>query len=328
MGGLSLCGERIMFNYIIKRLLQSVPLLIGVSLIAFFIMHLAPGGPLAVYTLNPSITAQDVEAIKVIFGLDQPIHVQYSKWALGMLKGNWGTTFFGGRPVFDVIVERIPATFILMGSAMSISIMIGMGIGILGAFRRYSIFDYAATTGAMVALSFPTFWFGLMAIYIFSLKLGWFPSGGMFTLGGEEGVFDLLRHLVLPTMVLALVLVAQWSRYSRSSFLEVIHQDYIRTARSKGLRGEKILFRHALPNALAPLIALAGVQIPWLFSGALVTETIFGWPGMGRLFVDALTMKEYPVLMGMVMITALAVILGNLMADLVNAMIDPRIRLE
>ena len=317
-----------MFKYIIKRLLQAIPLLIGVSIIAFSIMHLAPGGPLSVYTLNPSITAQDIDKIKVILGLDQPVHIQYLKWARGMFTGNWGTTFFGGRPVFDVIVERIPATFLLMGSAMSIAVIIGMFTGILGAFRRYSVFDYLATTGAMVALSFPTFWFGLMAIYIFSLKLGWFPSGGMFTLGGEEDVFDLLRHLVLPTFVLALVLVAQWSRYTRSSFLEVIHQDYIRTAKAKGIKGSKILFRHALPNAIAPLIALAGVQLPWLFSGALVAETIFGWPGMGRLFVDSLTMKEYPILMGMVMFTAISVILGNLIADILNAVLDPRIALE
>jgi len=317
-----------LFKYIIKRMLQAIPLLIGVSIIAFSIMHLAPGGPLSVYTLNPSITAQDIDKIKVILGLDQPIHIQYLKWAGGMFTGNWGNTFFGGRPVFDVIVERIPATFLLMGSAMSIAIIIGMFTGILGAFKRYSVFDYLATTGAMVALSFPTFWFGLMAIYIFSLKLGWFPSGGMFTLGGEEEIFDLLRHLVLPTAVLSLVLVAQWSRYTRSSFLEVIHQDYIRTAKAKGIKGSKILLRHALPNAVAPLIALAGVQIPWLFSGALVAETIFGWPGMGRLFVDSLTMKEYPILMGMVMFTAIAVIFGNLIADILNAVLDPRIALE
>lgn len=317
-----------MLQYIIKRLLQAIPLLIGVSIIGFAMMHLAPGGPLAVYTLNPTITAQDIERIKHIFGLDQPIHIQYLKWAYGIFTGNWGFTFFGGRPVLQVILERFPATFLLMGSAMSLAILIGMLIGILGAVRRYSIFDYLATTGAMVALSFPTFWFGLMTIFIFSLKLGWLPSGGMYTLGGEEDILDLFRHLILPTMVLALVLVAQWSRYSRSSFLEVIHQDYIRTAKSKGLSAGRILLRHAFPNAVAPLIALAGIQLPWLFSGALVTETIFGWPGMGRLFVDALTMKEYPVLMGMIMITAMFVIIGNLVADVTNALIDPRIRLE
>jgi peptide/nickel transport system permease protein len=315
-------------QFIVKRLLQAIPLLIGVSIIGFAMMHLAPGGPLAVYTLNPTITAQDIERIKHVFGLDQPIYIQYMKWAAGMFTGNWGNTFFGGRPVLDVILERMPATFLLMGSGMSVAIVIGMLIGILGAVRRYSVFDYLATTGAMVALSFPTFWFGLMTIFIFSLKLGWLPSGGMFTLGGDEDILDLIRHLILPTVVLALVLVAQWSRYTRSSFLEVIHQDYIRTARSKGLSGSRVLFRHAFPNAVSPLIALAGVQLPWLFSGALVTETIFGWPGMGRLFVDSLTMKEYPVLMGMIMVTAAAVIIGNLLADVINAIIDPRIRLE
>jgi peptide/nickel transport system permease protein len=316
------------FQFIVKRLLQAIPLLIGVSLIGFAMMHLAPGGPLAVYTLNPTITAQDIERIKHVFGLDQPVYIQYVKWAAGMFTGNWGNTFFGGRPVLNVIMERMPATFLLMGCGMSVAMIVGMLIGILGAVRRYSVFDYFATTGAMVALSFPTFWFGLMTIFIFSLKLGWLPSGGMFTLGGDEDIIDLLKHLILPTGVLALVLIAQWSRYTRSSFLEVIHQDYIRTARSKGLSSMRVLLRHAFPNAVSPLIALAGIQLPWLFSGALVTETIFGWPGMGRLFVDSLTMKEYPVLMGMIMITAFAVIIGNLLADVINALIDPRIRLE
>jgi peptide/nickel transport system permease protein len=317
-----------MLQYIVKRLLQAAPLLIGVSIIGFAMMHLAPGGPLAIYTLNPTITAQDIERIKHVFGLDQPLYIQYLKWAAGMFTGNWGNTFFGGRPVLDVIMERVPATLLLMGSSMSLAMIIGMLIGILGAVKRYSVFDYLATTGAMVTLSFPTFWFGLMMIFVFSLQLGWLPSGGMFTLGEDEDLLDLLQHLILPTVVLALVLVAQWSRYTRSSFLEVIHQDYIRTARSKGISGSRILFRHAFPNAVAPLIALAGIQLPWLFSGALVTETIFGWPGMGRLFVDSLTMKEYPVLMGMIMFTAMAVIIGNLLADVLNAIIDPRIRLN
>jgi peptide/nickel transport system permease protein len=317
-----------MLQYIVKRLLQAVPLLIGVSIIGFAMMHLAPGGPLAIYTLNPTITAQDIERIKHVFGLDQPLYIQYLKWAAGMFTGNWGNTFFGGRPVLDVIMERVPATLLLMGSGMSVAMIIGMLIGILGAVKRYSVFDYLATTGAMVTLSFPTFWFGLMMIFVFSLQFGWLPSGGMFTLGGDEDLLDLLEHLILPTVVLALVLIAQWSRYTRSSFLEVIHQDYIRTARSKGISGSRILFRHAFPNAVAPLIALAGIQLPWLFSGALVTETIFGWPGMGRLFVDSLTMKEYPVLMGMVMLTAMTVVVGNLLADVLNALIDPRIRLN
>jgi peptide/nickel transport system permease protein len=317
-----------MLPYIGRRLLQSVPLLIGVSIIGFALMHLAPGGPLAVYTLNPTITNQDIERIKIVLGLDQPVYIQYFKWASGMATGNWGYTFFGGRPVLDVILERMPATFLLMGSALSVAILIGCTIGVLGAVRRYSVFDMLATSGAMVALSFPTFWFGLMAIYMFAVKLGWLPSGGMNELGEEGNLMDTLRHLILPVLVLALVITAVWSRYTRSSFLEVMHQDYMRTAKAKGLTPRVRLLRHALPNALKPLIALLGIELPALFSGALVTETIFGWPGMGRLFVDALTMKEYPILMGMIMFTALFVIVGNLVADVLVALLDPRVRLS
>jgi peptide/nickel transport system permease protein len=316
-----------MIGYIFRRILQAVPLLIGVSIIGFGLMHLSPGGPLAVYTLNPTIQAQDIERIKIIFGLDQPLHIQYWKWATGMFTGNWGYTFFGGRPVLGVILERLPATMILMGSALSIAIVLGLSIGVLGAVRRYSVFDTLATTGAMFALSFPTFWFGLMAIWIFAVNLRWLPSGGMYELGEEGNPLDLLRHLVLPTMVLALVITATWSRYARSSFLEVIGQDFMRTARAKGLTPRQRLFRHAFPNAAKPLIALLGVELPFLFSGALVTETIFGWPGMGRLFVDALGMKEYPILMGMVMFTAMFVIFANLLADIAIAAIDPRVRM-
>lgn len=317
-----------MLSYIGRRFLQSVPLLIGVSIIAFGLMHLAPGGPLAVYTLNPTITNQDIERIRIVLGLDQPVHIQYFKWAIGMFSGNWGNTFFGGRPVLHVILERMPATFLLMGSALSLAILIGCTIGVLGAIRRYSVFDMLATSGAMIALSFPTFWFGLMAIYFFAVNLGWLPSGGMYQLGEEDNSLDLLRHLILPVMVLSLVITAIWSRYTRSAFLEVMHQDYMRTAKAKGLHARQRLLRHALPNALKPLIALLGIELPALFSGALVTETIFGWPGMGRLFVDALTMKEYPILMGMIMFTALFVIVGNLIADILIALLDPRVRLS
>jgi peptide/nickel transport system permease protein len=303
-------------------------MLFGVSIIAFAMMHFAPGGPLAVYTLNPSITFEDIERIKRVFGLDLPVYIQYFKWAYGFFTGNWGVTYFGGRPVIHLIAERIPATILLMGTGISIAIFVGVSLGLLGAVKRYSIFDYLATTGAMFALSFPTFWFGLMAIFIFADKLGWFPSGGMVTLGSEGGLLDRLSHLVLPTMILALVLVAQWSRYSRSSFLEVMGQDYMRTARSKGISEKRVFLRHAFPNALAPLVALAGVQFPTLLGGALVVETVFSWPGMGMLFVNSLSVKDYPVLMGMTMLTAISVIIGNLLADLTVAAIDPRIRLE
>lgn len=314
-------------GFVVRRIVQSIPLVIGVSIIGFGIMHLAPGGPLAVYTLNPSITAADIERLRIALGLDQPIYIQYLGWVRSMLSGSWGYTLFGGRPVLEVILERLPATLLLMGTATALAVVIGTLLGVLGAVRRHSIFDYLATTGAMLALSFPTFWFGLMAIYIFAIELRWLPSGGMYSLGEEGDPLDLLRHLVLPVSVLTLVLVATWSRYARSSFLEVIQQDYVRTARSKGLGSGRVLARHAFPNAVIPLVALLGVQLPTLFSGALVAETIFGWPGMGRLFVDALNMKEHSILMGMVMFTALFVIVGNLLADIAVALIDPRVKL-
>lgn len=317
-----------MGTYILRRLLQSIPLLVGVSIIGFALMQLAPGGPLAIYTLNPTVSAQDIERIKHIFGLDQPVHIQYLKWALGMFTGNWGYSFFGGRPVLDVIAERVPATVLLMGTAMAFAICLGILIGTLGAIKRYSIFDYLATSGAMIALSFPTFWFGLMAIYIFAEKLRLFPSGGMMTMGGSGDLLDRLHHLVLPSVVLGLVLVAQWSRYTRSSLLEVLNQDYMRTARSKGLKERVVLLRHGMRNALVPLVVLMGLQLPWLFSGALVTESVFSWPGMGRLFLDSLNMRDYPILMAMVVVTASLVVVGNLLADLLAAAVDPRIRLS
>ncbi|WP_428929048.1 ABC transporter permease [Marinibacterium sp. SX1] len=317
-----------MLGYALRRILHSVPLVIGVSIIGFSLMHLAPGGPLSVYTLNPTITAADLDRLRAALGLDQPLYVQYLAWARSMLTGTWGYTMFGGRPVLDVILERVPATLILMGTSMALSVLIGTALGLLGAVRRNSLFDHLATTGAMLALSFPTFWFGLMAIYVFSLQLGWLPSGGMYDFGMEGNLANLLRHLVLPVGVLTMVLVAQWSRYARSSFLEVIQQDYIRTARSKGLSPRRVMGRHAFPNAVIPLIALLGVQLPAVFSGALVAETIFSWPGMGRLFIDALSMNEYSVLLGMVVFTALLVILANLLADIAIALIDPRTKLR
>jgi peptide/nickel transport system permease protein len=199
---------------------------------------------------------------------------------------------------------------------------------VLGAVKRYSVFDYLATTGAMVAMSFPTFWFGLMAIYIFAEKLRVLPAGGMETIGSESDLGDRLAHLVLPASVLALVLVAEWSRYARNSMLDVINHDYVRTAHAKGLATPVVLMRHAFRNALIPLVVLAGVQTPYLLGGALVTESIFSWPGMGRLFVDALTMRDYPVMMAVLMLTAFLVVASNLLADAAVALVDPRVRLQ
>ena len=315
-----------MFRYVLNRLGQSAILLIGVSVVGFALMHLAPGGPLALYTLNPTVTAQDIERVKHLFGLDQPVYVQYLKWAAGMLTGNWGYSFFGGQSVATIVLERIPATLELMGSSLALALLIGVAIGTLAAVRRNSVFDYATATAAMIALSLPTFWFGLLGIYFFAQTLGWLPAGGMESTGGG-GLGDRLIHLLLPMLVLAFVLVAQWSRYTRSSMLEILGQDYMRTARAKGLGPTRILIGHGLRSALVPLLTLAGLQLPLLVGGALVTETVFSWPGMGLLFVNALGMRDYPVLMAILMVGALVVVLGNLLADIAVALIDPRIKL-
>jgi peptide/nickel transport system permease protein len=210
-------------------------------------------------------------------------------------------------------------------SAFSIAVLVGVGIGVLSAVRQYSPADHVATLAAMIALSIPTFWLGLMAIYVFSVLLGVLPPGNIGTIGGDFSLADRLLHLVLPAGTLGVVMVATWSRYTRASMLEVIREDYIRTALAKGVSRATIVLKHALRNALIPLVTLAGLQLPLVFSGALVTETVFTWPGMGRLFVDSLGYRDYPVLMGILMLSALLVVAGNLLADVVYAVIDPRV---
>jgi peptide/nickel transport system permease protein len=229
--------------------------------------------------------------------------------------------------VLDVIGSHLFATLELMATAILIAVLLGVWIGVMGAVRRYSVADMLATVGAMVALSIPTFWFGLVVIYVFSVRLQWLPAGSMYTVG-DGSLLDLLHHLIAPALVLALVEVAVWSRYMRASMIDVINQDYIRTARAKGLPEKRVLIRHALRNALLPMITLAGLELPTLLGGALVTETVFTWPGMGRLFLDSLGYRDYPVVMGILMVSALLVLLGNLLADILCAVADPRIRLD
>ena len=314
-----------MRRFVLRRLGQAVLLLVGVSVIGFALMHLAPGGPLAVYTMNPTVTAQDIERVKHEFGLDQPGYVQYAKWAAGMVTGQWGYSFFGGEPVSRIVLGRVPATLELMGSSMALALVGGVAVGTLAALRRNTRFDYATAAAAMVALSLPTFWFGLLGIYVFAQTLGWLPAGGIASSGGSS-LGDRLLHLLLPMLVLAFVLVAQWSRYTRSAMIEILGQDFVRTARAKGLSGPRVLVGHGLRAALVPLVTLLGLQLPMLVGGALVTETVFGWPGMGLLFVNALGTRDYPVLMAILMVGALIVVLGNLLADVLAAMIDPRIK--
>jgi peptide/nickel transport system permease protein len=315
-----------MRSFLINRLSQSLVLLVIVSIIGFGVLNLIPGGPMAQYGLDPGMTQDDFDRIKDQLGLNRPIWVQYLDWAWRLLQGDWGHSFRDGVPVLDVIGRHIFATLLLMGSSTAIAIAVGTWIGIRGATNRYSIFDYAATVGAMVALSIPTFWFGLVGIYVFSLELKWLPAGNMYAIG-DASVLDYLHHLIMPSIVLALVHIAIWSRYMRSATLDAISQDYVKTARAKGLSERRVILKHVVGNALLPMITLAGIQLPSILTGALVTETVFTWPGMGRLFLDSLGYSDYPVVMGLLMFSAILVILGSLVADVVLAIVDPRIRL-
>ena len=282
---------------------------------------------MAQFGLDPGMTQNDLERLKEQLGLNRPLWVQYFDWAWRLLRGDWGRSYRDGAPVLALISEHLFATLLLMGTSTAIAIAIGTWIGIRGATHRYSLFDYFATIGAMVALSIPTFWFGLVGIYIFSLKLGWLPVGNMYEIGAEPSVLNYLHHLILPSLVLSLVHVAVWSRYMRSATLDAISQDFVKTARAKGLSERRILMKHVVGNALLPMITLAGMQLPSILTGALVTETVFTWPGMGRLFLDSLGYSDYPMVMGLLVFSAIFVVLGNLIADIIVAIVDPRIRL-
>ena len=314
-----------MLRYLFGRLVQSLVLLMLVSVIGFFVLHLAPGGPLSQFVAIPGMTAAELERISTQMGLNRPLPIQYVSWVEKMLTGDWGQSYRDSTPVLEVIGSHLGATVLLMVSATLIAVVVGCWIGIRSAVRQYSVFDYITTVIAMIALSIPTFWFGLVGIYIFSLKLGWLPPGNMYTIG-DETILNYAKHLIMPSLVLALVHLAVWSRYMRSATLEILNQDYIRTARAKGMSARRVIARHVLRNAMLPMIALAGLELPTLLSGALVTETVFTWPGMGRLFLDSLSYKDYPVIMGLLMFSAILVVVANLVADIMIAIADPRIR--
>ncbi len=316
-----------MASYLTGRLAQSLVLLVLVSMIGFAVLHLAPGGPLAQFALVPGMSQAQLAEIAHAMGLDQSLPLQYWQWFSRLIEGDWGHSYRDSEPVLSVIAARLPATLELMTAAIALAVLTGVTVGVLGAVRRHSVFDTLSTAGAMVALSIPTFWFGLVTIYLFSVKLGWLPAGSRSTVG-DDSVWGYVHHLIAPACVLALVEVAVWSRYMRSAMLDVIDQDFVRTARAKGLPERRVILHHVFRNALLPMITLAGLELPTLLGGALVTETVFTWPGMGRLFLDSLGYRDYPVVMGILMVSALLVLVGSLLADLLGAVADPRIRLD
>jgi peptide/nickel transport system permease protein len=324
-----------MFNYALRRVLQSIPIIFILSILLFALVRAAPGGPLATAYRNPNVTKEQIEILKKQLGLDQPLPVQYVRWLGDMLRGDMGDSIKFRRPVSEMIAERIPNTLILVGVSFLVALIIALPVGIISARKPYSLFDYTATTLTFIGQSVPVYWLGLGLILIFYVAIQnpitgkpLFPAGGMRTIGGEKSLSDLAWHLVLPVVALSASWAAWYSRFLRSSLLDIQHEDYIRTARAKGASDRTVYYKHALRNAILPLITLIALDLPSLFAGALFIETIFSWPGMGRLFWDAARGRDYPVLLAVVMIDAVLIIICNILADLFYGVLDPRVKYD
>ena len=315
-----------MLRYVIGRVLGAIPLLFGISILVFLLVNAVPGNPVGELVLNPGTRPQDVQALKEAYGLDKPVAVRYFVWLGKVVRGDFGLNLVTHTPVSKDITSRLPNTMKLTLAAFGLALLFSIPVGVYSAVRRNSVFDYVATVASVAGVSLPSFWFGLILILVFAVQLGWLPTGGAMPTRGDAGVVVQLKHLILPAFALAITEIAGWTRYIRGQMLEVIRQDYIRTAQAKGLRERTVIFRHALRNAFLPLITLFGLTIPTFFSGALIIETIFSYPGIGRLTFDAAVARNYPVIMGTVMFSAVMVIIGNLLADIGYSLLDPRIK--
>lgn len=313
--------------YLTRRTLATIPLFLGVSIILFFVLHLAPGGPADVYADNPSVTPAALENLKRELGLDQPLPVQYLRWVGAFVRGEWGFSIRSGQPVLETALERVGPTLFLGGTAFALALLTAIPLGVFSALRRYSSVDYVFTFLSFLGISMPIFWLALMLQAFFAVQLRWLPSAGLETIG-DGGFLDRLRHLILPASLLAIANIASWGRFVRSSMLDVLNLDYIRTARAKGLGERIITYRHAFRNALIPVVTVIALDFAGILSGAVITETIFAWPGMGRLFIEAMNGRDYPVLMALLMIGSVALVFTNLLTDLVYSVIDPRIRYD
>jgi peptide/nickel transport system permease protein len=312
-------------RYLLSRLLQSIVLVVVVSIVMFALISSAPGGPAIL--VQQDVTAEAAATMRRNLGLDDPVVVRYGRWASRMLQGDAGVSLSNSRPVGLLLAQRFSATALLASAALLLAIVVAIPIGVMSAVRRNRWFDRIATAAAFVGVSVPNFWLGIMMIILFSVTLGWLPSGGM----GGSGVvswWDRLRHLAMPAFVLSAASMAQLTRYTRSSMIGVLREDYVRTARAKGVPQTQVLTRHVLRNGLIPVITVIGVIMPRLFSGAAITESIFAWPGLGRLAVDAALQRDFPVIMALTMLVSVLVISASLVVDLLYSVIDPRIRYD
>jgi peptide/nickel transport system permease protein len=324
-----------MAAFLARRILGAIPLLLFVSVTVFALLHAAPGGPTGAYMRRGNMNAADLAALEEKLGLNDPLPIQYGKWLGRVLQGDLGMAVTTKRPVAVEILDRLPNTLTLMAVAWAVTLLIAIPVGILSAIRQYSKFDHAVTTMTFIGQSIPIFWFGLILLLIFYMKLEnpftgepLLPAGGVATMGAPFSLGDRVKHLILPVTMLAAGWVAWYSRFLRASMLETIHQDYVRTARAKGLSERLIVLRHGFRNAAIPLVTLMALDVPFLFTGALFTEVIFAWPGMGRLFYAAAERRDYGLLMAIIMITSALIIFANILADMIYAWLDPRIRLS
>lgn len=317
-----------MVRYSFNRVLQAIPTMLGITILSFLLMHIVPGGP-ATVMLGDKATPQLIAQINRSLGLDKPLYVQYGIWLVQLLHGNLGYAYSYHQTVTSLIGLNLPRTLILVVSAIVISHIIAILIGVLQAARKESRMDYGVTVVIYFLYAMPTFWLGVILISVFSIWLNWLPSGGIANpLNPNPGFLSYVQHMVLPALVLVLGTIPGWSRYLRSSMIETMVQDYIRTAHAKGLTKSHVLIRHALRNSLLPLVTLAGLSLPGLFSGALIIEMIFNYPGMGLLFWTAAQNRDYPILLGIITLVGLLTIIGNLLADLAYGWLDPRVKFD
>lgn len=315
-----------MWKYIWKRILIAIPVLIGITIIDYGIMCLA-GSPLEMLQ-GPRVSEAALEAKAIAMGLDKPFYVQYFIWLKQLLQGNMGYSVKSYQPVLEMIKSHLGPTLLLMGVSLIVSLLIAIPAGIYSAVHQYSKGDYAVVTFSFLGSSVPSFFLALLLIYVFTVKLGVLPSSGMITLGTEGGFADVLKHMIMPVLVLAFSLAGSNIRYIRSAVLEILQQDYLRTARAKGIGRFKVIYKHALRNALVPIVTVIGMQIPMLFGGAVIIEQVFSWPGLGLMTMSAITARDYPVIMGVCLLSAIVVLAANLLTDIMYALVDPTITLE
>jgi peptide/nickel transport system permease protein len=315
-----------MGRYVMVRLGHSLVVLFILSMVTFGLLQAAPGGP-SIMT-SPDMSPLDAARIRENLGLNDPIYVQYVRWISASIRGDFGISFIDSRAVSDLILERLPSSLLLTATALLEAIVFGVAAGVIAALKRGSIYDHALGLLTAIGVAVPTFWLAILGVLVFAVQLRVLPTSGMRTLGGEGGFMDVAWHLLLPSFVVSVTFMARFARFTRSGVLEVLGRDYVRTARAKGLVERVVIVRHALRNALIPVVTVIGFALPVLVGGTAIAETIFGWPGMGRLAVDAAFRRDYPVVMGVTMAVAVMVVFSNLLVDLLYLYLDPRVKLS